>query len=262
MPSTLEMILAATRASLPGLRGRRREIEARAAAAPPPEPFLSHWDRDRVGLIAEVKRCSPSQGAIRADLDPAAHAAAYAAAGASAISVLTDGPFFGDSLDDLAAVRGRVRVPLLRKDFILDELQIAEARGAGASAVLLIVRALPPARLHALAGVAREFGLEVLVETHDARELEIALASGATIIGVNSRNLDTFEIDLDSAWGLIESIPPDHVAVAESGMETVDDVVGASAAGADLVLIGTALSSSHDPGALAAVCASVRRTPR
>ncbi len=262
MPTTLELILTVTRASLPELRGRQREIEARAAAAPQPEPFLSHWDQARVGLIAEVKRRSPSQGTISAELDPAAHAAAYAGAGASAISVLTDGPFFGGSLDDLAAVRGRVAVPLLRKDFILDELQVAEARGAGASAVLLIVRALAPARLVALAAAARDFGLDVLVETHDLRELDLALSSGATIIGVNSRNLDTFEIDIDSAWGLIGGIPADRVAVAESGMETVDDVAAASAAGADLVLIGTALSSSHDPGALASVCASVRRRPR
>jgi indole-3-glycerol phosphate synthase len=215
-----------------------------------------------VGLIAEVKRRSPSQGTISAGLDPAAHAAAYAGAGASAISVLTDGPFFGGSLDDLVAVRARVAVPLLRKDFIIDELQIAEARGAGASAVLLIVRALTPARLVELAAAARDFGLDVVVETHDAGELEIALASGATIIGVNSRNLDTFEIDIDSAWGLIATIPADRIAVAESGMETVDDVVGASAAGTDLVLIGTALSSSYDPGALATVCASVRRRSR
>jgi indole-3-glycerol phosphate synthase len=262
MPSTLERILAATRDSLPALHARRRAIEAAAASASAPAPFLSHWDRARVGLIAEVKRRSPSQGTISAGLDPAAHAGAYAGAGASAISVLTDGPFFGGSIDDLVAVHQAVDVPLLRKDFIIDEVQIAEARGAGASAVLLIVRALVPARLHELAGAAREFGLEVLVEVHDERELDIALASGAMIIGVNSRNLDTFEVDLDSAWGLIETIPADHVAVAESGIETVDDVVGASAAGADLVLIGTALSSSSDPGALATVCASVLRRPR
>ena len=262
MPTTLERILAATRDSLPALHGRRREIEAAAMAAPTPVPFLSRWDSSRVGLIAEVKRRSPSQGTISAGLDPAAHAVAYASAGVSAISVLTDGPFFGGSLADLIAVHERVDVPLLRKDFIIDELQIAEARGAGASAVLLIVRAMNEARLHELAGVARGFGLEVLVETHDEHELDIALESGATIIGVNSRNLDSFEIDIDSAWGLIATIPSDRIAVAESGMETVDDVVGASAAGADLVLIGTALSSSFDPGALATVCASVLRRPR
>ena len=262
MPSTLEGILAATRAALPVLHDRRRQIEAAAAAAPAPAPFLSGWDRSRVGLIAEVKRRSPSQGTISASLDPAAHALAYAGAGASAISVLTDGRFFGGSLDDLVAVHGKVSVPLLRKDFIIDELQIAEARGAGASAVLLIVRALTPARLVALSAAALDFGLDALVETHDSRELDLALASGAVIIGVNSRNLDTFEIDLDSAWGLIATIPADRVAVAESGIETVDDVVGASAAGADMVLIGTALSSSYDPGALATVCASVLRIPR
>jgi indole-3-glycerol phosphate synthase len=264
MPTTLDRILAATRDSLPELRTRQRQVEAAAADAPAPVPFLSRWDRSHVGLIAEVKRRSPSQGTISATLDPAAHAAAYAGAGAAAISVLTDGPFFGGSIADLAAVHARLgpSMPLLRKDFIVDELQLAEARATGAAAVLLIVRALTPARLGELAAAAHGYGLDVLVETHDERELEIALASGASLIGVNSRNLDTFEIDIDSAWGLIETIPADRIAIAESGMETVDDVVGASAAGADFVLIGTALSSSFDPAALATVCARVLRRPR
>jgi indole-3-glycerol phosphate synthase len=176
--------------------------------------------------------------------------------------VLTDNPFFGGSLGDLEAVAARVRTPLLRKDFILDELQVAEARAAGASAVLLIVRALPPARLADLARAARDWGLATLVEVHDARELDIALESEAAIIGVNSRNLDTFEIDVAAAWALISRIPGDRIAVAESGMATEADVRRAVDAGADAVLIGTALSAAADPSALARTLASTQRRGR
>jgi indole-3-glycerol phosphate synthase len=262
MPTTLERILASTRTTLPALHERREEIERRAAATPDrPAPF-AQWDRSRLALIAEVKRRSPSHGTISADLDPVAHAVAYASAGASAISVLTDGPFFGGSLDDLRAVAGRVEVPLLRKDFILDELQVAEARAAGASAVLLIVRALPPERLCALTTAARDWGLATVVEVHDARELELALAIDAPVIGVNSRNLDTFEIDVDAAWALIGRIPPDRVVIAESGMASVADAGRAAEAGADGVLIGTALSSAPDPSALVRAVAAVPRRGR
>ncbi len=260
MATKLDQILATTRATLPALHARREEIERLAVACAGRAEFLGGWDRGRIALIAEVKRRSPSQGAIRADLDPVTHAMAYAAAGASAISVLTDGPSFGGSLDDLRSVADRVRVPLLRKDFILDELQVAEARAAGASAVLLIVRALTPARLDELARAAHDWGLATLVEVHDAPELEIALASGAPIIGVNSRNLDSFEIDVAAAWELIARIPADRIAVAESGMASEADVRRAADAGADAVLIGTALSRAPDPSALArAVCGVPRR---
>lgn len=262
MPTTLERILATTRATLPALHERREEIELRAAASPEPPVFLGQWNRARLALIAEVKRRSPSQGTISADLDPVAHAVAYASAGASAISILTDGPFFGGSLDDLRAVAGRVQVPLLRKDFILDELQVAEARSAGASAVLLIVRALPPGRLTALATAARDWDLATVVEVHDARELELALATDAPVIGVNSRNLDTFEIDVAAAWALIGRIPPDRLVIAESGMASEADVRRAADAGADGVLIGTALSSAPDPSALARAVAAVPRRGR
>lgn len=262
MPTTLDQILATTRAGLPALRARREEIERLAVASAGRPQFLGGWDRDRMALIAEVKRRSPSQGSIREDLDPVAHAAAYAAAGASAISVLTDNPFFAGSLGDLEAVAARVRTPLLRKDFILDELQVAEARVAGASAVLLIVRALPLARLADLARAARDWGLATLVEVHDARELDIALESDAAIIGVNSRNLDTFEIDVAGALALISRIPGDRIAVAESGMASEADVRRAVDAGADAVLIGTALSAAADPSALARAVASMRRCGR
>lgn len=262
MPTALEQILNTTRSMLPSLRARRSELERAAMAAAAPPPFLARWDRRRLALIAEVKRRSPSAGIIRADLEPADHARAYAAAGASAISVLTDGPYFGGSLEDLRAVVSRVGVPVLRKDFIIDEAQLFEARAAGASAVLLIVRALSAERLTELSRVAGQLGLATLVEAHDAAELDIALASQAPVIGVNSRSLDTFAVDVDAAWRLLERVPADRVAVAESGMAALADVERAAAAGADAVLIGTALSAARDPGAFAGQAAQVPRRGR
>lgn len=262
MPTTLEQILATTRAGLPALQTRRRELERRAAEAPRRPGFLSGWDRRRLALVAEVKRRSPSAGTISAGLDPVAHARSYAAAGAGAISVLTDGPFFGGSLADLEQVAAAVPVPLLRKDFILDELQVLEARAAGASAVLLIVRALPLPRLRGLLAFARDLGLDALVEAHDAPELALALETDAGFLGVNSRNLDTFAIDVDAAWALLATIPPDRVAIAESGMASEADVRKAAAAGADGVLIGTALSGAADPSGLARTVAALSRTGR
>ena len=262
MPTTLDRILASTRETLPGLYARREDIERRAAASPDRAAFLERWDRSRLALIAEVKRRSPSQGEISGNLNPVTHAVAYAAAGATAISVLTDGPFFGGSLEDLSAVAARISLPLLRKDFILDELQIAESRAGGASAVLLIVRALPVQRLRDLAMAARDWDLTTLVEVHDARELDIALEVGAPVIGVNCRNLDTFQIDIEAAWALLGRVPRDRVAIAESGMATTADVQRAAGAGADGVLVGTALSSATDPTALVRALTAVPRTGR
>ncbi len=262
MPATLDQILASTRRSLEALRPRRSELERRAADAPPPPSFAAALRRDRVALIAEVKRRSPSAGVIRGDLDPAAHAAAYADAGAAAISVLTDGPFFGGSIRDLEDVVARVRVPVLRKDFILDEAQILEARGAGAAAILLIVRALSTARLHDLLTAARAVALDALVEVHTAAELDAALDAGACVIGVNSRDLDTFRVDVDGAWRLVERVPRERIAVAESGMAAVADIERAARAGADAVLVGTALSAAPDPSGSARALAGVRRHAR
>jgi indole-3-glycerol phosphate synthase len=213
-----------------------------------------------VAVVAEVKRRSPSSGVIREGLDPGERAALYAEHGASAISVLTDRAHFGGSIEHLRAAAALVEVPLLRKDFILDEVQVIEARAAGAAAVLLIVRALPPARLKALLGFARAAGLEALVEVHTAAELDRGLAAGAEIVGVNSRDLDTFRIDLAGAWELIARVPAGQVVVAESGMQRQEDVERAAAAGADAVLVGTALSAAPDPsGLLGHLCAVVRR---
>jgi indole-3-glycerol phosphate synthase len=203
-----------------------------------------------VAVIAEVKRRSPSAGSIREDLNPADRAVLYATHGASAISVLTDEPYFGGSMNDLTAAAKRSPVPVLRKDFILDEVQILEARVAGASAVLLIVRALERPRLEMLLRYAAEVGLDSLVEVHTAGELETALEADAAIIGVNSRDLDTFRIDMAAAWRLIGQVPADRIAVAESGLVGQSDVVRVAEAGADAVLIGTALSAAASPEAL------------
>lgn len=262
MRASLDEILAHTRRRLPDLAARRRELERAAGEMPPPPAFASALRRDTVALIGEVKRRSPSAGAIREDLDPAQRALAYVAGGAAAISVLTDGPFFGGSLDDLRSVVRTVEAPVLRKDFILAEEQLLEARVAGAAAALLIVRAVAPERLKQLVAFARQSGLDVLLEIHDRRELGSALETGATVIGVNSRDLVTFRIDVAAAMELLADVPGELVAVAESGMTSIADVRKAASAGADAILIGTALSAASNPQALAAEFSQVPRRER
>jgi indole-3-glycerol phosphate synthase len=262
MAVTLDQILAATRLELPGLSRRRSDLEREAAKRPDPPSFRDALRGERVRVVAEVKRRSPSAGVIRGDLEPGERSVLYAEQGASAISVLTDGPHFGGSMADLRAATSKVAVPVLRKDFILDELQILEARAAGASAVLLIVRALTPDRLRALVVSAQSIGLAALVEVHTATELHRALDAGAEIVGVNSRDLDTFRIDAASAWELLATVPGEMVAIAESGMSGREDVERAAAAGADAVLIGTALSAAPDPARLLHELAAVPHRDR
>jgi indole-3-glycerol phosphate synthase len=262
MAVSLNQILDSTRRGLPSLRERRGALECEAYTRPGPPSLSGALRGERVAVVAEVKRRSPSAGVIREDLDPRERAALYARHGASAISVLTDPTHFGGSVEDLRAAAERVQVPLLRKDFILDELQVIEARAAGAAAVLLIVRALSPDRLSALLACARAVGLEALVEVHTAAELDRALGADARIIGVNSRDLDTFRIDVAGAWELLARVPADRVAVAESGMQGPDDVERAALAGADAVLVGTALSAAPDPAALLGRLAEVPRRGR
>jgi len=259
MPVSLDQILLSTRYRLPALHARRAAVEREAAQAPRPRSLAAALRRDTVAVVAEVKRRSPSAGPIREDLDPAERAERYVRHGASAVSVLTDGPYFGGSMDDLRAVVARIAAPVLRKDFILDELQILEARAAGAAGVLLIVRVLPPPRLAALVRVAAECGLDALVEVHGADEVSRALDAGASILGVNSRDLDTFRIDAAAAWKILSGLPRAVVAVAESGMSGPADVEAAATAGADAVLIGTALSAATEPEGL---LAQVTRVPR
>ncbi|HKZ07663.1 MAG TPA: indole-3-glycerol phosphate synthase TrpC [Methylomirabilota bacterium] len=202
-----------------------------------------------VRLIAEVKKASPSKGVLSTDLDPVVQARTYAAAGADAVSVLTDARWFKGSLDDLVAVRGAISRALLRKDFTIDEYQLWEARAAGADAALLIVAALDAPALRDLFQAAKGIGVHTLVEAHTAAELDAALAIGARVVGINNRNLQTLTTDLDTCVRLLPRVPPGHVAVAESGIFSRDDVERVARAGAHAVLVGEALVRAGDVAA-------------
>ncbi|MGN6743217.1 MAG: indole-3-glycerol phosphate synthase TrpC [Amnibacterium sp.] len=228
-------------------------VEAAALAAPPALDAVAALARDaaRVKVLAEVKRASPSRGPMAEIPDPAALAARYAAAGAAAISVLTEGRRFRGSLADLEAVRAAVDVPVLRKDFVSHAYQVLEARAAGADIVLLIVAALGDEALASLARLIRHLGMTALVETHSEAELDRALAIDARVIGVNARDLDTFELDSSLFGRLAARIPDGVVRVAESAVRTTEDVAAYRAAGADVVLVGEALVTG-DPETLIA----------
>lgn len=215
-----------------------------------------------VAVIAELKRRSPSKGAINESLDVGARARAYADAGAAALSVLTEPDRFGGSMADMRVARTAVVLPLLRKDFIVDRIQLLEARTDGASAVLLIARALAPARREMLASAAHDLGLEVLLEVRSDRELEHALCIAHAVIGVNNRNLETLVIDAAVSARLLPLVPGDRVAVYESGVSNRADVEHAAALGADAVLVGSVLSSSGDGGAAARSLVGVPRCAR
>jgi indole-3-glycerol phosphate synthase len=201
-----------------------------------------------VALIAEVKKASPSRGVLAADLDPVALAQSYAQHGAHAISVLTDEKYFKGHLDLLAAIRARVTVPLLRKDFTIDEWQLWESRAAGADAVLLIVSILEPALLHDLLAAAKGLGLAALVECHTAAELDRALTAGSRIIGINNRDLATFETTIETTLALLPLIPPGPIVISESGFFHGDQVRQVVAAGAHAVLVGEGLVRASDVG--------------
>jgi indole-3-glycerol phosphate synthase len=204
---------------------------------------------DRVNVIAECKRRSPSRGVLRAEYDPVAIARGYVDAGAAAISVLTEPTFFDGSIEHLAAIRAAVDAPLLRKDFIVSEYQLLEAKAAGADAVLLIVAALRPSELASLLASATTLGLDALVEVHDGDEATIALTAGARIVGVNNRNLRTLEVDVEASERLIGQIPEDVVAVSESGLRSAEDLVRLQALGYRAFLIGERFMVEADPGA-------------
>jgi indole-3-glycerol phosphate synthase len=230
--------------------GDVRELERRAAGHVPRgfRKGLEAAGRGGIAIIAELKKASPSRGLIRKDFDPAKLARELEQAGAAALSVLTDEEFFQGSLGNLWAASTSTRLPCLRKDFILDEFQILEARANGADAVLLIVAALGDAELKALAARAAEYQLDVLCEVHDAEELQRALDSGCGIIGVNNRDLKTFKVDLATALRLAEKIPPDALAVAESGIESGADIARLRVAGYGAFLIGETLMKAKAPG--------------
>ncbi len=224
------------------------DVEAAALAAPSPlDAAAALAPADRVKIIAEVKRASPSRGALAEIRDPAALAVSYETGGASAISVLTEQRRFGGSLDDLRDVRAAVSVPVLRKDFIADPYQVFEARAAGADLVLLIVAALEQRDLRELHELITQLGMTALVETHSAEEVDRALEIGASVVGVNARNLSTFELDRDLFGTLADSIPAGVIRIAESAVTSPADVAHYRAAGADVVLIGEALVTGDDP---------------
>ncbi len=269
-PDLLETIVAAT----------RRDLADRMQSAPAAAVERAARDRrpqgrafvealrgaGRCRVIAECKQRSPSRGVIRESYDPAAIAAGYSEAGAAAISVLTEPAFFDGALEHLATVRRSVSLPLLRKDFIVDRRQLVEACAAGADAVLLIVAALDDRALRDLTDAANGLELAVLTEVHDRHELDRALDAGAEIIGVNNRNLRTLEVDLDASRTLIEAIPADVAAVAESGLRDAADLVALRQAGYDAFLIGESLMQKPDPGlSLAHLlngAGEIRRGPR
>jgi indole-3-glycerol phosphate synthase len=242
--------------------GTRRIVEVREAAesradlerragyrSMRPNAFQAAVSRpDRINVIAECKRRSPSRGVLRESYDPVAIATAYAEAGAAAVSVLTEPTFFDGSIEHLQAVRGAVGVPVLRKDFIVSEYQLLEARAAGADAVLLIVAALRPIELKVLHDHAQQLALDVLVEVHDATELAIAIDAGAKIVGVNNRNLRTLEVDVNTSEALIEQIPKDVVGVSESGLKSPSDVIRLRDRGYKAFLIGERFMTQPDPG--------------
>ncbi len=262
MTGPLATIIAATETHIEGLRRRRREIEASAAAAPDPAGWRGVFHGPHVSVVAEVKRRSPSTGAIAPGLDPAHHARAYASGGAAAISVLTEETHFGGSLADLGAVRCAVSLPVLRKDFILDPIQLYESRASGASAVLLIVRVLESNQLRALVNLSRDLGMGSLVEVHDSDELDRALAVDPDVVGVNSRDLDTFTVDVNRLASMLPTIPNHIAAIAESGLRSRDDVERVASWGADGVLVGTELAASADPEAAARALTGVVRVGR
>jgi indole-3-glycerol phosphate synthase len=228
-------------------------LEREAQAASPPRGFAAAIgaaiDAGKPAVIAEVKRASPSKGLLREVFDPAAIAASYERAGAACLSVLTDRPFFQGAPEYLVAARNACAVPVLRKEFIIDEYQVVESRALGADAVLLIVAALDDARLAALEACALDYGMDVLVEVHDAVELERALRLSTPLIGINNRNLRTFSVSLHTTLELLPRIPPDRIVVTESGIVAQRDVAQMRRHGINAFLVGEAFMRAPDPGA-------------
>jgi indole-3-glycerol phosphate synthase len=246
------------------LGAKRREVEERRAAVPlaslealarrasPPRGFeralRAKIAQEKPGVIAEIKRASPSRGTIRADFDPARVAQSYEEHGAACLSVLTDGEFFGGSREDLVAARAACALPVLRKDFMIDPYQVHESRAWGADCILLIIDAAPDRDLRELEQLARSLGMDVLVESHDGTQLERALAFETALIGINNRDLRTFETRLETTLGLLDRVPAGRMVVTESGIGGPEDVARMKAAKVSAYLVGSAFMSAPDPG--------------
>jgi indole-3-glycerol phosphate synthase len=247
--TVLDEIIAYKRGEVAALRAATPldTMRARAERSPHPRDFVAAISGPPLRVIAEVKRSSPSAGPIRAGADPVATARSYEAAGASAVSVLTDRKYFSGSLDDLVAVRGAIDLPILRKDFTVDAFQVYEARAAGADAVLLIAGAIPAADLASLARLASELALTALVEVHSDRDLDDALSISPRVIGINNRDLHSLRTDLETTHRLRHRIPAGVTVISESGIATPEDVTRVATAGIDAILVGTSLMASPDP---------------
>jgi indole-3-glycerol phosphate synthase len=243
--ASTRVALAARAAKVP-LSALQAAGEQRLAGPEPFRDFRAALAADGVSLIAEHKRSSPSAGLIRADLELADVVGAYERAGAAAVSVLTEESRFGGSIDDLRAARATSRLPILRKDFIVDPYQVHEALAAGADAILLIVAALEPGPLAGLRDLAASLGLAALVEVHNDHELATALELGAEIIGINNRDLTTLEVDVERTFAMREQVPPGHLIVAESGLRTRAQLERLAVAGIDAALVGEVLMRAPD----------------
>jgi indole-3-glycerol phosphate synthase len=255
MADILERIVAVKREEIAAARLRRdlaslrREAEARCDLRPFEAALRDTVAAGRAAVIAEVKKASPSKGLLRDPFEPAQIAASYATHGAACLSVLTDESFFQGSAAYLQQARAACGLPVLRKDFMIDEYQVYEARAMGADCILLIVACLDDARLAALEDCARTLGLAVLVEVHDAAELERALRLRTPLVGINNRNLRTFEVTLDTTLQMLPQVPPDRLLVTESGILARADVLRMRASGVHAFLVGEAFMRAADPGA-------------
>ncbi|MFH1985354.1 MAG: indole-3-glycerol phosphate synthase TrpC [Pseudomonadota bacterium] len=259
----LSRIVATTRETVAAAQARRplADLKARASGASPVRPFLPDSDPRPVSIIAEIKRASPSKGDIAIDLDPARLAASYEAGGAAALSVLTDAPFFKGSALDLMTARAAVSLPVLRKDFIVTEYQVYEARSWGADAVLLIARILSPHQMAELCACVRALGMEPLVEIHTEADLETIPGACARLIGINNRDLKSFDTSLDRAIGLAGRLAPHQVPVAASGIAAREDIARNLAHGIRHFLIGESLVRAADPVAFLKDLANIEETP-
>ena len=254
MADVLQRILAAKREEVAAAQGEipAREIEARARAAAPARDFVGAIRAKRAAgrpaVIAEIKRASPSKGLLRENFDPAAIARSYEAGGAACLSVLTDRQFFQGAPEHLIAARAACALPALRKDFVLEPYQVYEARALGADCILLIAAALAPEAMRALEAIAHELGMAVLVEIHDATELDAALQLRTPLLGINNRNLRTFETRLETTLDLLERVPPERIVVAESGILAPGDADRLRQQGVGAFLVGEAFMRAADPG--------------
>jgi indole-3-glycerol phosphate synthase len=250
VPASLDQIVAATRQRIKEALGSTdlRKLEARAQKHLPRGFRKALENHSGPAVIAELKKASPSRGLIRADFDSAVLAVELEEAGAAALSVLTDAEFFQGSLRNLQRASSATQLPCLRKDFIVDEFQLLEGRASHADAVLLIVAALPQVELESLARKAKDYGVDVLCEVHDEKELERAIAAGCDLIGVNSRDLRTFAVDLNTAFRLAGLMPKNVLRVAESGIGSGKDIARLRAAGYQAFLIGESLMKASSPG--------------